>query len=56
MWRAGSSQGPVKFTHGEMVGVELDTPLGKHNGTVKGEADRGRLMKCGSARGRIPSC
>ena len=29
--------GPVDFDDGEWVGVELDTPTGKHNGAVQGK-------------------
>lgn len=28
--------GPVAFSHGDFVGLELDAPDGKNNGTVNG--------------------
>ena len=41
--------GHVDYTQGVMVGVELDDPIGKNDGSVKGKA----YFKCASARGTM---
>ena len=39
--------GPTKFSAGDWVGLEMDEPVGKNNGTVKGEP----YFKCGEQHG-----
>mmetsp|Transcript_8956 Transcript_8956/g.16829 ORF Transcript_8956/g.16829 Transcript_8956/m.16829 type:complete len:678 (+) Transcript_8956:257-2290(+) len=49
--------GPVHYAKGEWIGVELDNPVGKNNGTVKGKSYFECPEKCGvfaKARDVVP--
>lgn len=47
VWATVRFSGRTLFAPGQWVGLELDTPCGKHDGTVEGE----RYFECASGRG-----